>query len=612
MTIKEPKQTESAPDPFLCSTQRRSARLNSAGSEAKPVVKPAKISSEVEPYQDMSDQNGQVNTGEAYEVKKPKRKRKLFQGFVKKKKVPKKSKLDPGNGNHHEAVGDAAVMSRLLVDDQKASDHAGENDEIQEENRAHHHQGEIFTQSIQINESPRKTRINKAKLEVCSNGVSPKKASRQQYFNASDTGHIQAVKAALHLSTVPDTMMCRDAEQSKVFKFCKDHLLQQQPGSLYICGCPGTGKSLLMEKVKLLASKWTEEGDLQAPEIIGFNCTSLTNPNDIFDKILQHVSPQQRKKKVKSSNLPELKRVKYALRKPGNGSSGRMLMLIVDEMDYLLGKDQTILHELFELPAQTESRCILIGISNAIDLADRFLPNFSSLSCHPMVVSFSPYTKDQVIAVLNQRTKVLPFSVFQPAALELCARKVAAASGDMRKALHVCRIAVEQLELETHTGTNGKAEQNGMQSSRLELQSTPSKKIGSTAQDKQKQSLVQIHHMAQALARTFRSAIVDIVKALPKHQQMVLCAAVRLFRQKKKDATLGQLNVGYVEFCKSTGMSALSVPEFSSVCRVLADQGLLNLGSSREERLRRVTLQVDEDDIVFSLQAVRFFCNNLT
>ena len=35
--------------------------------------------------------------------------------------------------------------------------------------------------------------------------------------------------------------------------------------------------------------------------------------------------------------------------------------LIVDELDYLLGKDQTILHELFELPAQKDSRCILIG-----------------------------------------------------------------------------------------------------------------------------------------------------------------------------------------------------------------------------------------------------------
>ncbi|CAI9293239.1 unnamed protein product [Lactuca saligna] len=42
--------------------------------------------------------------------------------------------------------------------------------------------------------------------------------------------------------------------------------------------------------------------------------------------------------------------------------------------------------------------------------------------------------------------KALPYTVFQPQALELCARKVAASSGDMRKALGICRGAIERLE----------------------------------------------------------------------------------------------------------------------------------------------------------------------
>jgi cell division control protein 6 len=75
----------------------------------------------------------------------------------------------------------------------------------------------------------------------------------------ADPAHIQSVKAALHLSTVPDVMICRDVEQGKVFEYCKDQLLRGCPGSLYVCGCPGTGKSMLMEKVKVLASKWADE-----------------------------------------------------------------------------------------------------------------------------------------------------------------------------------------------------------------------------------------------------------------------------------------------------------------------------------------------------------------
>ena len=75
----------------------------------------------------------------------------------------------------------------------------------------------------------------------------------------ADPAHIQSVKAALHLSAVPDAMICRDIEQEKVFEYCKDRLFQRCSGSLYVCGCPGTGKSLLMEKVKSLASKWADE-----------------------------------------------------------------------------------------------------------------------------------------------------------------------------------------------------------------------------------------------------------------------------------------------------------------------------------------------------------------
>jgi cell division control protein 6 len=83
---------------------------------------------------------------------------------------------------------------------------------------------------------------------------------------------------------------------------------------------------------------------------------------------------------------------------------------------------------------------------------------------------------------------------------------------------------------------------------------------------------------------------------------MVLCSAVRLFRCAKKDATLGEVNKAYLDLCKSTTMHSLAATEFSAICGVLADQALFKLGTSREERLRRVTLQVDEDDVNFALQ----------
>lgn len=67
------------------------------------------------------------------------------------------------------------------------------------------------------------------------------------------------VKKALHLSAVPSSVLCRDVEQKKVVGFCKASVVGQIPGSLYVCGCPGTGKSLTMEQIKSLCVSWASE-----------------------------------------------------------------------------------------------------------------------------------------------------------------------------------------------------------------------------------------------------------------------------------------------------------------------------------------------------------------
>lgn len=67
------------------------------------------------------------------------------------------------------------------------------------------------------------------------------------------------VKDVLHVSTAPSTIVCREEEQNVVLEFCKGRIEHQKAGSLYICGCPGTGKSLSMEKVKGLLLNWATE-----------------------------------------------------------------------------------------------------------------------------------------------------------------------------------------------------------------------------------------------------------------------------------------------------------------------------------------------------------------
>ncbi|KAL2923117.1 Cell division control protein 6-like protein B, partial [Bienertia sinuspersici] len=138
--------------------------------------------------------------------------------------------------------------------------------------------------------------------------------------------------------------------------------------------------------------------------------------------------------------------------------------------------------------------------------------------------------------------------------------------------------------------------------------------------------IVQIHHMAVALLKTYRSPVVETIQFLPEHQQVILCTAVKLFRERKKESTGGELNRSYEALCNSSKLRPVGVMELSSMCIALNDQvihfpisnlaictlktiiftlmllalkGLLKpVCSQKGEKL---TLKVDTADITFAL-----------
>jgi hypothetical protein len=65
-----------------------------------------------------------------------------------------------------------------------------------------------------------------------------------------------------------------------------------------------------------------------------------------------------------------------------------------------------------------------------------------TLPVEPQLLHFAPCSPTELAALLRDRLALLPDPaalVVDDAALELCARKVAANSGDIRKALDVCQ-----------------------------------------------------------------------------------------------------------------------------------------------------------------------------
>lgn len=57
-----------------------------------------------------------------------------------------------------------------------------------------------------------------------------------------------AVKKALHTGA-PRNLLCREKEHETIKSFLQSHISSKKPGSIYISGAPGTGKTACLTKV---------------------------------------------------------------------------------------------------------------------------------------------------------------------------------------------------------------------------------------------------------------------------------------------------------------------------------------------------------------------------
>lgn len=66
------------------------------------------------------------------------------------------------------------------------------------------------------------------------------------------------MKQALH-TAVPERLLSREAERASIRSFLEEKVLQRLPGSLYISGAPGTGKTAclncVLQEMKVLSQK---------------------------------------------------------------------------------------------------------------------------------------------------------------------------------------------------------------------------------------------------------------------------------------------------------------------------------------------------------------------
>lgn len=285
------------------------------------------------------------------------------------------------------------------------------------------------------------------------------------------------------------------------------------------------------------------------------NCMSMKTSKDLYGSLLETFCEEV--EVLEGDEISTLQGM-FAPRRKSN----TVYLVTMDEIDHILTLDLEILYKLFEWSLHKSSHLILIGIANALDLTDRFLPRLKARNLKPQLLPFLPYNASQIKTVIITRLKSLvpansptpeyiPF--LHPAAIELCSRKVSNQTGDLRKAFDICRRAIDVIETETK-------QKHEQALKNLMLQDTPSKKpLGenenlaspgslSPRQTVSTKSLAQslatltvetaprasIAHVNKITSSTFGNGASQRLKSLNIQQKAALCALVALENRKRE------------------------------------------------------------------------------
>lgn len=371
----------------------------------------------------------------------------------------------------------------------------------------------------------------------------------------------------------------REKEAALINDFILKNLELNQSNSLYISGPPGTGKTA---QVNLSLQKYETNEQV---EIVRINCMTLRNPELIFHEIYASLVNQMSISFTKKKNFDDFYQIVDSKNKFNH------IVLFLDELDSLLTSNQQVLFKLFQLSnsqskVTTQTKVILIGISNTLDLNNKFLPKLFTNNMIPESVQFLPYSASQIKSIILAKLRKFSNNIFHPVALQFCCQKAASISGDLRKAFDICYKSIELVEMEQRNkfidNTNVKP--------------------------------VMISHVAKVCAESFTSN--TTLATLSVLHKSILCQLFH-FQLLKPSITINmfydyyqkqqyhhQMLLNLLGSVKSSEFLEILTMLESNNCIVMESLGSRNNNNDNSNKL--IKLNVDYDELVKSVEDIGF------
>ncbi|XP_032884505.1 origin recognition complex subunit 1 isoform X8 [Amblyraja radiata] len=384
---------------------------------------------------------------------------------------------------------------------------------------------------------------------------------RRSQLAKTPVSGLEEARARLHVSAVPESLPCREQEFQDIYNFVESKLIDGTGGCMYISGVPGTGKTATVHEVMRCLQHAANEENLPSFQYIEINGMKLTDPHQCYVQILKLLTGQ----KATADHAAALLEKRFGTPSPKREST----VLLVDELDLLWTRKQNIMYNLFDWPTRRQAKLVVLAVANTMDLPERIMMNRVASRLGLTRMSFQPYSYKQLQQIISSRLNRL--RAFENDAIQLVGRKVAALSGDARRALDICRRAAEICEYSEN--------------------------------QKRASSLVGMPHILQALDEMFSSPYINAIRHASVQEQIFIKAVLAEFRRLGlEEATFQQIYQQHIGLCRLEGLQPPTISETMLVCTRLGACRLLLVESSKNDLHLRVRLNVSQDDVMYALK----------
>ncbi|AFM97990.1 Cdc6-like protein [Encephalitozoon hellem ATCC 50504] len=197
----------------------------------------------------------------------------------------------------------------------------------------------------------------------------------------------------------------REEEYLKLERYLDIFLSTGAGGIVYISGVPGAGKTHTV--LELMERRQVSH--------LFLNATELRSKREVYRWVLTNLSCNSSQKKMYLMNL-QRHFMECALPH----------VIVIDEVDTLIGKSQEILYNIFDMPYLRNSKLLLFVISNTMNLPEKLFEPKVCSRIGGRRVNFVPYTSAQLCSIANG-------CGMKRKCVELISKRIGAISGDARK-----------------------------------------------------------------------------------------------------------------------------------------------------------------------------------